>query len=123
MRALRITVVVLASLALSGCATTRSAKDLMRLQNAGLWTQSVYYTGSTKNYHHFDVPVILGKYWWTGGLIGNGCDPYKVPRNEVHLPQYCEHSRFGLGNKSSLKMRIKPDSDLIGGYRAVLRRE
>ena len=62
MKAVRIIVIALVGLVLSGCATTRSAKDLMRLQNAGLLSQSVYYTGSTKDYHHFDLPVILGKY-------------------------------------------------------------
>ena len=122
MKAVRIIVIALVGLVLSGCATTRSAKDLMQLQNAGLFSQSVYCTGSTKKYHHFDLPVVLGRYWWTMGLVGGEDDPYKVPRNEVRLPQYCEHPRFGLGERDSLKMRIQPDDDRVGGYRAVLRK-
>ena len=93
-------VVALLSFAGGGCVPSYSASEAKHIQDTkGFFTQSLYYIGSDRNYHHFEQ--MRGP-----GAPFQGWDrPLKVPVEQVQVPSsiYFEHS----GSHVSRKVRIK----------------
>ncbi len=104
---------ILFSAFLSGCASTVNVSELKAIQDTrGFFTQSLYYTGSTRRHHHFDQFVLFDLGFWIPGTESDGYKGYKVPREELLLPNEFEFERRtykGTSDARRRKIRIKED--------------
>lgn len=106
-----------ALLFLSGCASTQSVSEMKEIQdNRGFYTKSLYYTGSTKHFHHFDQFTLFDQGRIMAALIPgaetDGHDHFKVSRAELSIPSTLEFDRKsyeGVDDERRTKIRIKDD--------------
>lgn len=104
-------ILILLAAFVSGCASTVSVSNLKVIQNTqGFYTKSLYYTGSTRRYHHFDQFVLFDPGFWIPGVESDGYKGFKVLREELLLPSGFEFERKtykGESDDRRRKIRIK----------------
>jgi len=109
---------VIASLSIAGCATTVSVPEMKRVQdNEGFFSQSLYYSGSTRTHHYFDQFKLFDKGFWNPLIVTDGYDSFRVLRLDLALPAELEFRRRA-GSERRTKVRIKDDA----GYAVDQRR-
>ena len=106
----RFVFLVLAAL-LSACASTQSLRSLEEIQKTkGLFTSSLYYVGSSRAHHYFDQFTFFGDAWWVPFYDDDGYTSYKIPRQELSIPDKWEFPRSsyrGEDDERRLKVRIR----------------
>lgn len=82
----------------------------------GFYTKSLYYTGSSKHFHHFDQFKLFDRGWliaeFIPGAETDGYDRFKVSRTELSIPATLEFDRKsyeGVDDNRRTKIRIKDD--------------
>ena len=104
-------------LLLCGCTSTKSVSEMKKIQDTqGFYTKSLYYTGSSKRFHHFDQFKLFDRGWLIAELIPgaetDGYDQFRVPREQLSIPSTLEFDRKsyeGVDDERRAKLRIKDD--------------